>query len=453
MASSGGTTGTPIAGGGGSGSVTSAERFPYTVLSLAEYAKIMGITPPHLWQAASPTIFPDTCGGVWYAHDWQKSDRVSREQLAYALLQAEEEIAEVIGYYPGPKWTSKEMHIYPRHHRRELYGNGRNIEGFYKSIALEYGKVIAAGQRAVELLGDSTSVAYSDEDGDGYNETATVTVTGITSTTNACDIKVYFQDKDGLQEWEIRPARTKTLSSGTFTATFDAWLLINPDLQEVYPNTDSPIEPIALLTGGNYVGNVDVYREYTDFTAASAEFSWEPKPYGSVDYLGYACATCGGSGCASCASITQEACFHIVDVETGLVVPTPATYDEDNSQWTATTWTECREPDMVKLWYYSGALSEKYLRGTSCNPLDTFFSQAIAWLATARLERNICGCSTLTALVEDLRRDMALSEPEGGFYATTEDLLNNPFGTKKGEVMAWKRIKNLAGRVPDLAIA
>ena len=448
MSTSGTTTGTSLGGVGGAASIYSQERLPYTLLAPARYAQIMGITPPHFWQASSPTIFRDSCKGVWYQHDWQTANQVSREQLCYALLAAEDEIATVLGYYPAPKWISKEMHDYSQHYRRELYGNGRDVRGQFKSLSTRWGRFIQAGRRAVTLVGNSTAVTYSDPDGDGYKERATITVVGIT-TTDACELKVYFEDKAGHPDWEIRPPKSKALSGGTLTVIFDSWLLINPDLQEVYPDTDNPIEPINLLTESNYVANVDVYREYTDSTVASAEFSWQPKPGSGL--FSVTCPSCGGSGCAACENTTQDGCLHIRDVNLGIVVPTPATYDNAEAQWTGDTWTECREPDTVKFWYYAGELDEKYLQGTNCEPLSQWFAQAIAWLTTARLDRDVCGCSNVIDLVKDLRRDLAYSEPEGGSYLTSEEALNNPFGTKLGEVKAWMRIRHLAERVPDMA--
>lgn len=424
-------------------------RFPNTLLPLATYARIMGITPPHFWQAASATVFPVTCQGVWYSHDWQSGGQVSRWQLAEAILGAEEEIARVLGYYPAPKWISKEIHHYPQHYRRDLFGNGRDIRGHFKPVELNWGKFIQAGRRAVTLVGDSQTVTYSDPDGDGYNELATITVAGIT-TTDACELKVYFEDKSGEQEWEIRTAKTKTLSGGTLTVTFDAWLLIDPDLQEQFPNTDDPLQPIDLLTSGNYVSTVDVYREYTDFTVASAEFSWQPKPSSSL--LSIVCTNCNGSGCVACENTTQDGCFHTVDSKLGMAVPQPATYDSDDGQWNGTTWTECREPDTVKLWYYAGDLDQRFLQETSCDPLSHYFAQAISWLATARLENDLCGCNNTIELARSLRIDLTFTEPEGGSYFNPDDIINNPFGTKKGEVMAWLRIKHLTERVPDLAM-
>lgn len=443
MATSGSTTGTPISGGA---ALSSAQPQPLirTLLSLARYARIMGITPPHFFQASSDNYFPVSgCSDVWFQYAWQNADAVSRDDLAQAIYNAEEDIAAILGYYPAPKWIAKEMHKYPRHYRRDAYGNGRNVRGDFKSIIARWGKFIQAGRRAVSVVDAEAAVTYSDPDGDGYSELATITA--ATSLTDACEVKVYIAGKGGAQEWEIRPPKSKIISGGNVTITFDAWLLIDPNLQGAYPTAEE-LRAIDLEDMDSYVATVDIYREYTDFSQASAEFSWEPEP-GSG--LTFPCTSCGGSGCLACENTIQTGCLHVRDVERGILVPVPATYDDDEDSWQGASFTDCREPDTVKLWYYAGDLDERYLRGETCEPLSEYFAQAIAWLATARLERNICACNNAHALAADLRRDLAFTPSDGGSFILSDEDLANPFGTKKGEVMCWKRISKLT---PQLGV-
>jgi hypothetical protein len=273
-------------------------------------------------------------------------------------------------------------------------------------------------------------------------------VAGIT-TTDVCELKVYFEDQAGAQEWEIRDPRSKTLVAGTLTVVFDSWQLIDPDLWEAYPTTQA-LEAIDFTNTANLVANVDVYREYTDFTQASAEFSFEPKP--RVDTVTGLCRQCSGTGCIACENTIQTGCLHARDTENGLLVPQPATYDSDDAQWNEDQWTECREPDTVKFWYYAGELDELFLRETSCDPLSHRFAESIAWLATSRLQRDICGCGNIVEWVRDLRRDLAHTPSDGDSFFLSENNLNNPFGTKKGEIMAWNRIANLTELIPDVAL-
>lgn len=434
MPSSGSGTGTPISGGS---TLTVAQPLIRTLLSLSRWAKILGITPPHFFQASGIDVFPVSgCSDVWFQFSWQNSDAVSRDELSQVIYDAEEDIASILGYYPAPKWIAKEMHKYPTYYRQELYGNGRNIKGQHKSVITKRGKFIQAGRRAVSVVQADANVVYSDADGDGYKELATVTAS--TSLTDRCEIHCYIAGQGGAAEWEIRPAQTVSLSGGVVTFTFDAWLLLDPDLQGAYP-TSAGLRAIPLETITNYVETVDIYREYTDSSQASAEFSW-----GSG-----ACTSCGGSGCAICANTIQEGCIYVREVDSGIVVPTPGTYDDD--AWQGASFTECREPDTVKIWYYAGELSEKYLRGETCEPLSDYLAQTIAMLATARLEHNICACDNAYNLAKEWRTDLSFSG-EAGSYQVSEDDLENPFGVRKGEVMAWKRISRLTQRIGAAAL-
>lgn len=451
MADTGTGTMTPVSGGGAGGGPDFAQPLQRTILSLPSFAAIMGLNPPHFSGGFGQTVFPvgSNCDDVWPRYPWQASDRISLSELADTIYNVEEEIANYLGYYPGPKWIAKEMHPYPRHHRRDVYGLGSNSRGQYKSVITKKGKFIQAGQRAVTLLDDSVAVVYSDESGSGINDTATITV--ATSLTDECEINAYFAGTGGALEWEIRPARSKTISGGNVILVYDSWLLLDPDLLAAYPTT-AGFDGLDLATSTNFVAAVDVYREYTDTTTKSAEFSWEPKPLNAL--LNTVCASCGGTGCAACANTTQDGCLHIRDVDRGIAVPTPATYDEDEESWSLAQWSECREPDTVKIWYYAGDLDERFLRGESCERLSKYYAQAIAWMASARLERPPCGCQNIRAMFNDLRRDLAFSgtgEGDGSYFISPEDL-NNPFGTRKGEVMAWRKLGKLTERIPDFAV-
>ena len=444
MATSGSTVGTPISIG--SPAAVTTQPLPYTLLPLATYARIMGVTPPHFWGAAGTTYFPvgigAGCDEIWHQYSWQNADKVSRYDLAEAIQQAEAEITNVLGYSPAPAWVAKETHIYPRHHRRELYGNSYNARSLHKSVKARLGKFIQAGQRATTIISAGATVTYTDEDGDGYKETATVTAS--TSVTDKCEIKVYHNGQGGVKEWEIRPAKSITLSSGTVTIKFDAWLLLDPDLQAAAPTTADP-SAIDLENISNYVASVDIYREHTDFTEESAEFYWEPS---CETWL---CTTCSGSGCVTCTLTTQIGCIYVRNVNSGVVVPTPATYDSDNSQWASAEWAVCREPDQVKIWYYAGELSNDYLSGLSCQPMNHNLARAISYLATARLERPVCGCTNAQSLSQNLQQDLSRSDDAGSNFLANE-ILSNPFGTRQGEIRAWQMIANLTDRILDVAL-
>lgn len=421
----------------------------HTLLSLDRYAKIMGINPLAFNGAQTPGLSPQVfpvgeCDALWWQYDWQRNDQVSREQLAQEIACAEEELARIVGYYPAPMWFAKEPHPYPRPYAREYYGTGIDMRGTYKAVKAKHGKFVQAGQRATVLIGTATAaggkLVYSDADSDGLYETATITLP--TSYTSECYIKAYFAGHTAEQEWEIRPPRNVTISGGNVVLVFWAWQLVDPDLWESFP-TSNGLEAIDVSSTSNFVLSAEVYYEYTDFTETSARFYYEPYP----------CTTCGSveDGCTTCEHDIQDGCIHVRDVERSIVVPTPASYDEDEGSWQQSTWDGCREPDIVKLWYYAGDIDNRYLRSLTCDPLSDQWAKVIAYLATARLERPLCGCSNTVALSEYLREDAAKSTREGS-HTVPFWMLDSPFGTRRGELFAWKYIAKFVDRQFSVAV-
>jgi len=425
-----------------------AQPLPYTLLSLPEYAQIMGVNPVHFAGAATATIWPiqggggrNACEDIWHRYSWQAVDSISHYDIAEAIQSAEYEIARELGYWPAPMWTSQELHQFSRHHRPDVYRYGqRNVRGQEVSTKTVFGKIIAGGRRATTANSTETAkvadgtLEYEDLDTDEFFETATITLP--TTFTDATQVKVYFHDYGGIQEWEIRPCRSKTIALGVFTAVFDSWLFIDPDLMAAYPTTADPAA-IDITTVANYVDEVDVYREYNDPTQNSAELYWEPTPN---------CTICSGAGCPACTLTVQDGCIHIRDANRGFVVPAAATYDDTNAQWDSSSLALTRDPDFVKVWYYSGALSQEYLGGRWGWTLPRKWARTIAYLATARLERPFCSCGTATALAKHLREDlsaMSSQQQQARSYQIDSALvLQNPFGTHRGEVMAWQQIIN-----------
>lgn len=417
-----------------------------TLLSLDDYARVLGYPPPAFNQGASSIIFPGNlaCQTI-FQHEWQEHDAVSREEIAREIAIAEQDIANYLGWWPAPRWIAQDVKMYPRFHRREYYsGQGLNVRYQLKSLKANYGRIIEPGQRAVTFIGTATALGapcsktFSDEDGDGFDETVTVTCTGIT-TTDECEIKVYFHDHNGDPEWEIRPPRTRTLAGGTFTATFWAWQLIDPTLWELLPTHAEDGTPVVNLDDTNsYVTEVDLYREYNDPTAISAVLYWEPEP---TSLSGSICG-CGGTGCVHCTLTEQNGCATLRNAELGYLTVAPGTYDEDEGAWASASWSVCRDPDEVKLYYYCGNLSELNLAGRRCDGLSDQWARIITWLATARLRRPLCDCSGVSTLVDWLQEDLAVSTRESTKTVLWDDL-SNPFGTKRGEMEAYRHCRAL----------
>ncbi|KPL17778.1 MAG: hypothetical protein AMJ93_14635 [Anaerolineae bacterium SM23_84] len=417
-----------------------------TLLSLDRWASVIGYAPPAFNGSVSNIIFPGNvaCRTI-FQHPWQDHDAVSREEIAREIAMAEQDIANYLGWWPAPRWIAQDVKMYPRFHRPEYYsGGGVNVRYQMKSLKTTYGKIIEPGQRAVTYIGTAEaegvpcSKTFSDEDDDDFDETVTVSCTGVT-TTDECEIKVYFVDHNGDPEWEIRPPRTREIVDGTFTATFWAWQLIDPNLWETLPtHVEGGTPAVNLDDPVSFVTEVDIYREYNDPTATSAVLYWEPDP---SSLSGNICG-CGGAGCVHCTLTTQNGCATIRNAELGYLTAAPGTYDEDEGIWTSDAWSVCRDPDEVKLYYYCGNLSELNRAGRRCIGLSDQWARIIAWLATARLRRPLCDCSGVSSLVDWLQTDLALATRESTYTVIWDDL-SNPFGTKIGEMEAYRHCRAL----------
>lgn len=400
-----------------------------TLLSLDRYARILGLNPIHFNGAMGDVVWPlvgGSCRDVWPQHPWQSIDIISREELGRQLHLSEISVMRALGYSAAPTWIAAEEHNYPKHYNRgwePMYSYPRNL-------TTKYRHVIAGGRRAADLIAATVSVVYSDSDGDGFFETATVTVPGVT-TTDAREIRLFTTGKLGRPEWEIRPLRSAALVGGVFTAVFDSWLAINPTLWEFHPQS-SELDPINITTTANYVTTVDAYRVYNSTVEAPMNF---------YNGIGFYCYECSNVGCEAC---SQTGCLLVENGEFGRVIASPAAYEDD--VWVTSVCRSTVDARTVKLWYYSGYRSQDYLSGLSDDPLDDLLAEAIAMLTTARLSKPVCSCSNVRLMADDLRRDFAFSTKDSFNLIWRNGVVQtNPFGTKAGEVRAWKIVNELIG--------
>lgn len=397
-----------------------------TLLPLATYAKILGLDPMHFAQGISAVRPEPTCSDIWFQYDWQHGDRVSRETLAEKISEAENDIANELGYWPAPIWVEDERQLYPQPRNIELIGYGLTPGLRYKSVKLNWGHVLAGGERATTLL-STAGYALSDEDGDGFNEWAIFELT-VPAGLNACEVKAYFIEGDRTSpsqvsadsRWEIRPIEA-SVSGTTLTVRVRSWELFRPDLQE---RLDAAVIEADQLE--NYVEEVVFYQEYAD-SEHQATFGW------------------GDPICTepACAYLLQCGCVQVKSPRRGSIVPIPATYSD--GVFSETTWADCREPDYVWVSYRAGLLP---LNALGCVELDQYWAQTIAMLATARLDRPVCDCTNVEMKVDKWRHDMALVDGMNNrSYQVDASTLTNPFGSRVGEYNAWRRIhKGKRGR-------
>lgn len=423
-----------------------------TLLSVSEFARVMGIDPLHFNQGVSAIKPNPSCTKVWFQYDWQNPKMASRESIADAISDAERDLADAIGYWPAPTYTVDEFHEYPRPAAPGYVGLGANMYGQYKSVRLNRGYVIEGGQRAVEYIETACWIAL-DLDGDGFTEVARFQIT-VAAGTDPCEVKAYFKEYDeddaansrtdmasydADPAWEVRPFRVD-ISGTTISAYFWVWDLFRPQLQEELGpeeiNADDfgdgppedPCDYQALTDLGSYVDELVFYRVYTD-PQTQVEFIWGPG------------TTC--SDTAPCDEATQVGCFRVKDRRNSLVTPSPAVYNITSESFTRSTWTQNVEPDAVRFWYLSGWRPENQ-RG--CRSLDDRWARIIAMLAVSRLQWPLCDCSNAAELSKYWQQDAAMATTEKSFNLRPDELAN-PFGQRVGEVLAWRQIRNRSRRI------
>lgn len=432
--------------------------YPRTCLTLDRYARIMGINPVHFQMSYTDAVYPITgqCDDVWYRYAWQFADRVSLDEIALEIANAERDIQNFINYPLCPTWVCDESKQYPKFYRPELTStSGRAINGFAKSLNARWMKIWQPGVRGTAEISLDNAVTYQDLNGDGFTETAQIQFSydPDTFTYPDCNIKVYVEGTGADPRWEIRYARqiTRDAGAGTITMLFDTWMLVDPDEQARAPLADQTnVKAIDLADPTNLQQSVDIYAEFTDTTVPSVIMYWEQLPYTSISLLPFStplCTQCnqncnGGCGCGCCdpCSVNAQAgCMTVRDREGGIVVPHPATYDETDMTWKPKTFLDCREPDYVRMWYKAGDASNDYLCGDTCDPLSDYMAETVAMLATARLKRSFCGCCGATAKADYWQTDMARQGEDQSFLFEFS-LTANPFGTKIGEMQAFRRL-------------
>lgn len=404
-----------------------------TLIPLDNFAKILQIDPLHFNSVLTDLRGEaNACDDVYAQHDWQMTGRVSRESIAMAIKQAEDTVVSYLGYLPVPDWVEEEEHPITRPFKPELsYTINVDVRGKKQSIETNYGHFIEGGRKAKTLIEAGAAIAYSDPDGDGYNDTATITV--ATTITDASEIRAFYPGKSGADIWEIRPI-TVTFGAGVATITFQKYQVPLELLIEKL--ADSVGDPTYRAIDGdvdaNFLQTADVYRVYND-PSAQLYFLTEDS-----------CASCGGSGCAVCSEYSETGCMYPRDMRLGIVAVGRSDWDADTESFSEADFTKCTMPDKVKVWYRAGfqnkALDVPLLQ------MDPTWERQIIYYALTLLDTEISGCDNTKRIFTHQRTDLAKPLTQGAFAISSKDL-DCPLGTTRAAIQLWRKISSPGTRL------
>jgi hypothetical protein len=128
----------------------------------------------------------------------------------------------------------------------------------------------------------------------------------------------------------------------------------------------------------------------------------------------------------------------IRDARTGLLTPNEATYDATSGTWSSGAVC-CEAPDRVTLRYLAG-----FPLGSD-GQMQEPYRTAVARMAAAELSEQLSACKTANRELWRYQFDLARSSGvnDEAYGAVSAQDLDGPFGTRRGQVEAWKLVKNL----------
>lgn len=407
---------------------------PHTLLSLPRYAQILNLDPIYFFGGYSTLRTAGACNDTWFEYSWQDGGKVSRQEIILQILRAEQEIADFVGFWPAPRWIEDEEHTYPQFFDRAYQQTTGMTPRHAKALKLNYGYAHYGGVRATTEITTATRGADVDTTGDGYDDMAVFTITGVTFEPQ--EIHAFYKEYDALDAencrtdpessgadvaWELRDIRIN-YNDATQVATvyIPKWQLFKPQLQRIIN-----VAPLDADVATNYVDNLVFYRVYND-------------PSDQVEFLWTADMECSS---VACAWASQTGCAQFSDKRQAIAMLSPGSYDADAGTFTSESFSECVEPHKVLVSYYAGYL-DPYARGA--DKLSTFWATQIAKLATSRVPRKFCYCENIQLLVDRWQEDVALTNETRSYTAFD---LDNPFGTRVGELEVYRALKRYGLRV------
>jgi hypothetical protein len=419
--------------------MTTQETIP--LLPLDAFRQFVGYNAYHFWGCSNQTI-PTTsqCNTVLPEYGYQNAQAISRSDLRDAIIRAETKLADYLRYDVAPRYR-EEVQPWPTRLDRITRRIPSNVDGEYLSVQARYGYVQAVGVETLTVDQANAAVVLTKS----ITPQDSFTVTAPTTATSADEVAIYFSAADRYDgsavgpRWRIQPISV-TIAAGIATITGPAWLLIRPTLY----TTSFNLTVVDPTNNANFASTVDVARLYIDpdgqtVDTSQATLIWETLPWS------WYCQSCtiGGTTnpyAADPAAVGKAiARVGVRDMVNGTLTPAQAVYSTTSSppQWVATPFAACSEPDRVELRYRAGLALVN-------GQMSPFWAELVCILTLAELPGPICACKESNVRIAHWQFDLARTSGMGGesYGLISGEDLNNPFGTRRGHVEVWKRVRD-----------
>lgn len=310
----------------------------YGAVSLADYARILGIDECGLQGVNNPNPNRRDCQTIWTKRE--------RDQLARYLLEAQEEIEDEIGYFLQKKWVVGQITDQdngdPRYVDRVRFRRNGRIKTRWKVL-------IAGGIKAESTIVAGTAINWVTDPG--------IVGPVATTVTDYHEIAVYHPGTDV----RIIPSKI-TISGGTVTIEIPKCRAV---VESAADNDESGID---YSVAANFETQVDVKRIYND-PSINAKLV---KPH-----------TCTGL-CyeIGCTATLEDACIYIRNDRLGFIDLALATYS--GGSWASSLSACCNNYEFGYLYYCSGV-----------EDISRQGQDSIIRLAHTKMPREMCSCDVI----------------------------------------------------------
>lgn len=424
------SSGVPVAG-------VKSGGFDY---SLDDFRLAAGMMPYHYYQQKNSLIpVSSECNSLVFEHAYQNAYISGRSDIVQTIETAKNKLKSFLGYRIGPEYLVKEIEFPRPGNPNFQYAASIGVDGNYLTMNLGEGYTKKIGVETFETAALSADVVYSDEIGDGVNDTATIVYPTLDGEISVDQVRCFVPDDlrtDGstgpVKEWEIVPRLVK-IEGTTLTVIFNSWVMLTPKNKNSFnPTAHDP------NNADSFISTMDIYRRYInpngmDISNSQAILIWDGKPHAF-------CSSDNAIISSDPAAVgSMIARVGITNQKLGIVHIGASVYNESLSQWSGISWSANSQPDRAIIRFTAGA---EYDEKDELVKRSTSWKKLLSIFVAAEIPGHICACAGANKYLDYWSQDVSQIDGNAGvLFRVSEADLANPFGTKRGHIYVWNQVK------------